>query len=142
MKIEMERIDLFLLWNCACFNALDNYWNDYGRLWNHSFIWIIFPYALVIPSSSGIGDMNSFQVPIIGKYVDGIPYLKDFAASAAKQAPKYPAVQVTNIFIQFHLLIHVSVFYTLFILHVQDDTECDGLRLCNAQRERFLISIH
>ena len=26
MKIEMERIDLFLLWNCACFNALDNYW--------------------------------------------------------------------------------------------------------------------
>ncbi|KAK8793580.1 hypothetical protein JH06_1123 [Blastocystis sp. subtype 4] len=51
-------------------------------------------YGIIVLFGSYFPMLLSFlrQVPIIGKYVDGIPYLKDFAASAAKQAPKYPAV--------------------------------------------------
>lgn len=48
----MERTALFLLRDCAGFNALGNYWNDSGVLRNGSFIWILFPYVVVIDSSS------------------------------------------------------------------------------------------
>ena len=131
----MERTALFLLRDCAGFNALGNYWNDSGVLRNGSFIWILFPYVVTC-------ETDKVQVPIIGKYVDGIPYLKDFAASAAKQAPKYPAVQLTNICYQLHLLFHVSYWLSLFILHFQDGTEYDGLHLYSAQREHFQIQVH
>lgn len=48
----MERTALFLLRDCTGFNALGNYWNDSGVLRNGSFIWILFPYVVVIDSSS------------------------------------------------------------------------------------------
>ena len=101
-----------------------------------------FPMLLSLIRQVVTCETDKVQVPIIGKYVDGIPYLKDFAASAAKQAPKYPAVQLTNICYQLHLLFHVSYWLSLFILHFQDGTEYDGLHLYSAQREHFQIQVH
>lgn len=51
-----------------------------------------FPMLVSMLRQVGFAQKCDVQIPVVGPYVDKIPFLSQFASSVAKQSPKYPNV--------------------------------------------------
>ena len=74
-----------LLGSCAGDDAPPDHRNAAGALWN-------FPMLVSMLRQVGFAQKCDVQIPVVGPYVDKIPFLSQFASSVAKQSPKYPNV--------------------------------------------------